>query len=75
MDSGFKALKFGWGTFGKNGLKNDIAHLIAAREGVGDSTYLMVDAGTIWNENVKLAQKRMQTLKDLQRFLAGRTIY
>jgi L-alanine-DL-glutamate epimerase-like enolase superfamily enzyme len=68
MVSGFKAVKFGWGPFGKNGLKNDIAHLIAAREGVGNSIYLMIDAGTIWNENVKLAQKRMQTLKDINAF-------
>src|SRR5450432_3292111 len=38
-ESGFKAVKFGWGPFGKNGLENDIAHLLAAREGVGGNTY------------------------------------
>src|SRR5664280_1694367 len=39
--SGFKAVKFGWGLFGKNGLENDIAHLVAAREGLGKNISLM----------------------------------
>src|SRR5260221_6931574 len=43
---GFKAVKFGWRPFGKKGLANDIAHLLAAREGVGPDAYLMIDAGT-----------------------------
>ncbi len=52
--SGFKAVKFGWGSFGKNGLEKDTAHLLAAREGVGDDTYLMIDAGTVWSDNIAL---------------------
>src|SRR4051812_6748623 len=36
---GFKAIKFGWGPFGKQSLKQDIAHLHAAREGAGKDVY------------------------------------
>jgi L-alanine-DL-glutamate epimerase-like enolase superfamily enzyme len=60
--SGFKAVKFGWGTFGKEGLDNDIAHLMAAREGVGDNIYLMIDAGTAWGDDVASAQERLPSL-------------
>ena len=49
--SGFKAIKFGWGPFGKKGLENDIDHLLAAREGMGPDAYLMIDAGTAWMED------------------------
>ena len=63
--SGFKAVKFGWGPFGKNGLENDIAHLSAAREGLGENIYLMVDAGTVWNYNVATAQERLLHLKNV----------
>lgn len=63
--SGFKAVKFGWGQFGKNSLKDDIAHLLAAREGVGYSTHLMIDAGTAWRENVAVAQERLTTLNKI----------
>jgi L-alanine-DL-glutamate epimerase-like enolase superfamily enzyme len=66
--AGFKAVKFGWGSFGKNGLENDIAHLSAAREGVGESTYLMIDAGTIWNDNVAIAQERLAHLKNINAY-------
>jgi len=40
---GFKAVKFGWGPFGKSE-ENDIALVQAAREGLGDKLQLMVDA-------------------------------
>lgn len=66
--SGYKAIKFGWGTFGKDGLNNDIAHLIAAREGVGDNIYLMIDAGTAWGENVSSAQERLQSLHKINAY-------
>ena len=65
---GFKALKFGWGNFGKDSLKNDIAHLSAAREGAGDDTYLMIDAGTVWNNNVAIAQERLKPLKKINAY-------
>lgn len=66
--SGFKAVKFGWGPIGKNGLENDSLHLLAAREGVGDSTFLMIDIGTVWNENVSLAQERLPVLNKINAY-------
>lgn len=66
--TGYKAIKFGWGTFGKEGLDNDIAHLIAAREGVGDNIYLMIDAGTAWGENVSSAQERLSSLHKIDAY-------
>ncbi|MEO5650893.1 MAG: mandelate racemase/muconate lactonizing enzyme family protein [Ginsengibacter sp.] len=66
--SNFKAVKFGWGAFGKKGVKNDIAHLSAAREGLGMDIKLMVDAGTTWNENVDSARARLPFLKKVQTF-------
>ena len=66
--AGFKAVKFGWGPFGKNGLGNDVAHLVAAREGVGPATYLMIDAGTVWNNNVAGAKERLKPLKKLDAY-------
>ena len=62
---GYKAVKFGWGPFGKNGLEDDVAHLTAAREGLGKNVSLMVDAGTIWNDDVSIASKRLQHLKNV----------
>jgi L-alanine-DL-glutamate epimerase-like enolase superfamily enzyme len=66
--SNFKAVKFGWGPFGKKGLENDIAHLSAAREGLGNDINLMVDAGTVWNESVDSARIRLPHLKSVQAF-------
>ncbi len=63
--SGFKAVKFGWGPFGKNGLDKDIAHLSASREGLGKEIHLMVDAGTIWNDDVPTARERLPQLKNV----------
>lgn len=60
---GYKAVKFGWGTFGKNNLNEDMAHLLAAREGVGESVFLMIDAGTAWGYNVASAKKRLLSLQ------------
>lgn len=65
---GFKAVKFGWGSFGKQGLGNDIAHLVAARDGVGQDTYLMIDAGTAWNDDVVSARQRLKPLKKLNAY-------
>src|SRR5579862_351706 len=40
---GFKAVKFGWGPLGQSE-ESDIAHIRAARRGIGDSVELMIDA-------------------------------
>ncbi|MEO8960337.1 MAG: mandelate racemase/muconate lactonizing enzyme family protein [Ginsengibacter sp.] len=66
--SGFKAFKFGWGPIGKHGVENDTLHLLAAREGVGRDTYLMVDAGTVWGENVSFAEERLPILNKINAY-------
>ncbi|MEJ7678369.1 MAG: mandelate racemase/muconate lactonizing enzyme family protein [Segetibacter sp.] len=63
--AGYQAVKFGWGPFGRNGVDKDIAHLKAAREGMGNNAYLMIDAGTIWGENVDAAKERLTPLKEV----------
>lgn len=44
MSKGFTAIKFGWGVFGQNVIR-DIELVKAAREAVGDRVELLVDAG------------------------------
>ena len=66
--SGYKAVKFGWGPFGKSSLENDIAHLSAAREGLGKDIHLMIDAGTAWNENIDSARIRLSHLKKVDTY-------
>ena len=63
-EAGFRAMKVGWGPFGKNGLRNDIDHLAAAREGMGPQAYLMIDAGTVWVENDEQARQRLPALAE-----------
>ena len=53
------------GPFGKSSLENDIAHLSAAREGLGKDIHLMIDAGTVWNENIDSAKARLPPLKNV----------
>jgi L-alanine-DL-glutamate epimerase-like enolase superfamily enzyme len=45
---GFKAVKFGWGPMGQSE-ESDIAHVRAARTGLGPHVELMVDAGICWD--------------------------
>jgi L-alanine-DL-glutamate epimerase-like enolase superfamily enzyme len=66
--AGYRAVKFGWGPFGKNGINIDIAHLSAAREGMGSDAYLMIDAGAVWGENVSLAQERLAALNRINAY-------
>jgi L-alanine-DL-glutamate epimerase-like enolase superfamily enzyme len=65
---GYKAVKFGWGTFGKISLQEDIAHLEASREGMGEEAYLMIDAGTAWGVDVSAAKKRLRSLKKINAY-------
>jgi len=67
-EAGFRAMKFGWGSFGKNGLLNDIDHLSAAREGIGPEAYLMIDAGAVWVEDDKQAKQRLRALADVNAY-------
>jgi len=52
----FKAVKFGWQNFGLN-LNSDKEHLVAAREGLGNDSMLMIDVGAIWGNNINEALK------------------
>src|SRR5205807_376279 len=45
---GYRAVKFGWGPMGLSEA-SDIAHVRAAREGLGSGVELMVDAGLCWD--------------------------
>jgi L-alanine-DL-glutamate epimerase-like enolase superfamily enzyme len=60
---GFTAAKFGWGPFGQD-LSADEAHVRAARQGLGRDIRLLVDAGTIWGENVEQAAARLPVLHE-----------
>src|SRR6516162_2496822 len=48
VKQGFKAVKFGWGPMGQSE-ESDIAHVRAARKGLGANVELMVDAGLCWD--------------------------
>lgn len=61
---GFTAAKFGWGSFGKGEPAEDADHLTAAREGLGPDGHLLVDAGTVWGEDVGAASLRLKALED-----------
>ena len=62
--SGFSAIKFGWGPYGRGSVEVDAAHVFAAREGIGADAHLMVDAGTIFEEDLDAASKRLKDLAE-----------
>lgn len=66
--AGYHAVKFGWGSFGKAGLENDIAHLLAARQGLGKDSFLMIDAGNAWGIDVTAAKKRLASLEKVNAY-------
>ncbi len=61
---GFRAAKFGWGPFGSGTAAEDAEHIRAAREGLGAEVALMVDAGTIWKDDVKRAAAVLPALSE-----------
>lgn len=63
-EAGFRAAKFGWGPYGKGSPEEDAGHVYAARRGFGNEGTLLVDAGTVWGEDVDAAQKRLAALED-----------
>lgn len=67
-NSGYKAVKFGWGPIGRFGLEADEAHFRAAREGLGADLHLMIDLGTVWAEDVARARKRLKVMKEVNTF-------
>ena len=63
LDDGFTAVKFGWGGFGVDA-RLDHSLVGAAREVLGPDIDLMVDAGLVWEGDVKGAIKRTNSLDD-----------
>ncbi|MHA3980823.1 mandelate racemase/muconate lactonizing enzyme family protein [Halovulum sp. GXIMD14794] len=67
-DQGFRAIKIGWGPFGRrDSAAHDEAIIRAAREGCGDDCQLMVDAGASdadWQHELKWALNTARMLAD-----------
>ena len=61
----FRAVKFGWGPIGRGELKTDLEHFSAAREGLGKDSFLMVDVGQIFGDNVEAAAARLPQLEQI----------
>lgn len=66
--AGYKAVKFGWGPIGKTDAKTDGEHFRAARAGLGNDLFLMIDIGTVWNENAAAAIERLEALKEVNTY-------
>lgn len=62
--AGICAAKFGWGPYGRTSVENDEAHVHAARQGLGKDRTLLVDAGTVWQDDVGIAERRLRSLQD-----------
>jgi L-alanine-DL-glutamate epimerase-like enolase superfamily enzyme len=60
---GYQAAKFGWGPYGRTSPADDAAQVFAAREGLGDDGVLLIDAGTVWLDDVELAAQRLDALQ------------
>ena len=61
---GFRAAKFGWGPYGAGAPKDDEAQVMAAREGLGADGILLVDAGTVWVDDLPRARLSLPALKE-----------
>lgn len=64
-EAGYRAVKCGWGPFGRGTLKDDRDHLQAAREGIGKDGTLLIDAGQIFREDVEAAARRIPLLEEV----------
>jgi L-alanine-DL-glutamate epimerase-like enolase superfamily enzyme len=65
-DNGFRAVKCGWGPFGRGSLKDDRDQLQAAREGLGPEGTLLIDVGQIFIEDVEAAASRLAMLAEVR---------
>jgi L-alanine-DL-glutamate epimerase-like enolase superfamily enzyme len=61
---GFRAAKFGWGPYGRGTVEQDSDQVHAAREGLGKDGILLIDAGTIWGDDISAAEKRLPALHE-----------
>jgi L-alanine-DL-glutamate epimerase-like enolase superfamily enzyme len=57
VEKGYRGVKFGWGVFGREAGR-DIELVKAAREAVGESVKLMVDAGEQWDASTAIESAR-----------------
>jgi L-alanine-DL-glutamate epimerase-like enolase superfamily enzyme len=64
-ERGFRAVKCGWGPFGRGTPGEDRDHLQAAREGLGPDGTLLIDAGQIFREDVDAAAARIAMLEEV----------
>lgn len=60
---GYRAAKFGWGPIGLGSVQDDADQFMAAREGLGDDGILLIDAGTVWKNDLEAAAQRLPALK------------
>jgi L-alanine-DL-glutamate epimerase-like enolase superfamily enzyme len=63
VQAGFRAAKFGWGPYGRGSVAADADQVHAAREGLGAAGTLLVDAGTVWGDDVAAAVARLPALE------------
>lgn len=61
---GYRAAKFGWGPIGLGTLQDDADQFMAAREGLGEDGILLIDAGTVWKDDLEAASLRLPSLKE-----------
>lgn len=61
---GYRAAKFGWGPYGKGTVEEDRDQVHAAREGLGPEGILLIDAGTVWVEDLDKARLRLAALEE-----------
>ena len=61
--AGYRAVKFGWGPFGLGTPAADAEQVRAARDGIGEEGVLLVDAGTVWFDDVARAEACLPVLE------------
>ncbi len=61
--AGFRAAKFGSGPYGRGCPSADADQVQAAREGLGEESLLLVDAGTVWGDDLSQAEQRLPALR------------
>jgi L-alanine-DL-glutamate epimerase-like enolase superfamily enzyme len=64
-DQGFRAVKFGWGLFGRVSIEKDVEMVRGVREGAGDDVKVIIDAGAPWEAN---AARMIRTIREIERY-------
>lgn len=62
--AGFQAAKFGWGSFGRTTPEADTEQVMAVREALGPEGTVLIDAGTVWQDEVAAAELRAAMLRE-----------